>query len=323
MERELIVSAAGSAQHRSLGAALAAAASLPPGPVTIRARAGEYREKLSILRPGLRLVGEGLERTRIVFDDHALRRFPGGEAMGTFNSYTVYIGAPNVRLEGLSVENDSGDGRVVGQAVALYADADRLAFEDCAFLARQDTICTGPLPKDPVPKGVNLAHPVSGLGEEEPELPFRQVYRNCLVAGDVDFIFGSAAALFELCEIRILGRGDDDSYVAAPSTYPGQPAGFVFDRCRLTFEGDPAGRGRVLLGRPRRPRGRTVYSRCELCGRIDPEGWDDWGKPEARELGYLGELGSTGPGARAARRVAWAGRPTEAEVERMIEAIRF
>ncbi|HOX31937.1 MAG TPA: pectinesterase family protein [Spirochaetales bacterium] len=331
MDRALIVAPDGSGDYPTVGAALAFAAALPPGPLEIRLRAGAYREKLRIERPRLRLVGEGADRTRLVWGDHATALLPDGERMGTFNSYTAYIGAPDVSLEGIAIVNDAGDGRLVGQAVALYADADRLAFERCAFLARQDTVCLGPLPRDPPPKGVNLLHPVAGLGPEEPALPFRMAFRGCLAAGDVDFVFGSAAALFEGCEIRSLGRGGGDSYIAAPSTYPGQEAGFVFDRCRLTFtpaapgaagfgEGGPE---RVFLGRPWRPRGRAVFYRCELGSHIAAEGWDDWGKPEARDLGYLGELGSTGPGASPSARVPWAGAPAEEEVEAMIRAIRF
>ena len=325
MTKRITVAQDGSGDYRRIGEALDLANRSAPGPVEIRVEAGTYREKLMIARPGLSMAGSNANAVRIVYDDHARRLFPGGEAMGTFNSYTVYVGAPNVHIAGVTIENDSGDGRVVGQAVALYADSDGLSVERCALLAHQDTLCTGPLPKDPVPKGINLAHPVAGLGEDEPALPFRQVYRDCLIAGDVDFIFGSSAALFESCEIRSLDRGADDTYIAAPSTYPGQSVGFVFDRCRLTFapgEAEPRG-GRVYLGRPWRPRGRAVFARCELGGHIDPAGWDDWGKPEARELGYLGEFGSTGPGARPGERVDWAGRPNEEEVEKMIEAIKF
>lgn len=319
--REIRVAAEGPGDFARIDEALAFARGLPPGPLVLRVAPGTYREKLRVTRPDLRIIGAGREATRIVFGDSALRRLPDGEAMGTFNSYTVYVGAPGASIAGLTIENDAGDGRIVGQAVALYADADRLLFEDCAFLGRQDTICTGPLPKDPPPKGINLVHPVAGLGDDEPALPFRQVYRRCRVAGDVDFIFGSAAALYEDCELRSLPRGEDDGFIAAPSTYPGQAAGFVFDRCRLTFPGDRPARGRAFLGRPWRPRGRAVYLRCEMGAGLEPAGWDDWGKPEARELGHLGELGSTGPGARPGERVPWAGRPSEAEVEAMIRVI--
>ncbi len=167
-------------------------------------------------------------------------------------------------------------GRLIGPAVALYADADLLVVEDCRISSRQDTLCTGPLPKNPPPKGINLIHPVAGLGAHLPTLPFRQLYRRCLIEGDVDFIFGSSLAVFEACEIRSLGRQAADialdsplrrkhvskmapdtgqptlsaqppasqrlpphetiGWIAAPSTYPGQKIGFVFLDCELTSE---------------------------------------------------------------------------------------
>lgn len=305
----ITVGAQGGGDFRTIGEALAAAAERP-APRRIIVGPGTFREKLRVEIPDLTLEGVGRSETRIVWDDHALRPLPDGEPMGTFNSYTVYVGAPNVTLRGLTVENDAGDGRVVGQAVALYADADRFSCGNCAFLARQDTICTGPLPKNPVPKGVNLTHPVAGLGNDDPVLPFRQLYWNCLVAGDVDFIFGSAGAMFLNCEIRSLRRGDEPSYVAAPSTYPGQRIGFVFLKCRLTAE---EGCGPVFLCRPWRATGRCAYIDCELGRHIASEGWNDWDKPESYELGFFAEGGNTGPGADLTCRPQWVRRLTAEE----------
>lgn len=280
----------------------------------ILVRAGLYREKLRIMVPGLEISGEGADTTRIVWDDCASRLLPGGEPMGTFNSCTVYVGASGVTLRGLSIDNDAGDGRIAGQAVALYADADLLLVEGCRLSARQDTLCTGPLPKNPVPKGVALAHPVAGLGEDEPALPFRQIFRRCHIEGDVDFIFGSAMALFEHCEIRSRARppmdaarapggfadpdGAAQGWIAAPSTYPGQAVGFVFKGCDLSAE---EGTGKVFLGRPWRVTGRAVFAGCRLEAHIAAPGWDDWGKGEARAFRGFAEYGSTGPGAPAVR----------------------
>jgi pectinesterase len=314
--------------------ALEMAESLPPGPVEILVAPGVYREKLRIRRPGLSIIGEseaaveGLAEARspasslrpsarIVWDDGARRALPDGEPMGTFNSYVVYVGAPGVTMRGLEIANEAGDGRVAGQAVALYADADRFVAEGCAILGRQDSLLAGPLPRDPPPRGADLLHPVAGLGADEPALPFRQVYRGCLVEGDVDFVFGSAAALFELCELRSIEREGEPGYIAAPSTYPGQSTGFLFYRCRLTHaSGGTAGRldtggppgpaaawrgsGSVFLGRPWRDHAKAVYARCWMGGHIAREGWDDWGRASARELSLFGELGSIGPGAGAA-----------------------
>ncbi len=254
--------------------------------------------------------------------------------MGTFNSYTVYVGARRVSLQGLAIENSAGDGRLVGPAVALYADSDLLMVEDCRITSRQDTLCTGPLPKNPPPKGINLIHPVAGLGTDQPALPFRQRYRHCLIEGNVDFIFGSSMAVFEACEIKSLPRLASQSpaapasgqapeeirgWIAAPSTYPGQKTGFVFLDCALTSElpsesSQGAKAADTYLGRPWRHTGRAVFIRCHMGNHILPEGWDDWDKPEARMYRGFGEFASTGPGASGiATRVAWARVLTENE----------
>ncbi len=266
---------------------------------------GVYREKIAITEGGITIEGSGAALTRLVWDDCASRALPGGEPMGTFNSYTLYIGASDVWLRNLTVENDSGDPRVVGQAVALYADADRVFLSDCSLLSRQDTLCTGPLPKNPVPKGVNLTHPVAGLGDDEPGLPFRQYYRNCIIQGDVDFIFGSATAIFDHCEIRSLYRWGEGGYVAAPSTYPDQDTGFIFTHCSLTYQGGAPADGPIYLCRPWRPTARCAFLNCELGAHIDPAGWDDWEKPESHELGLFLERGSRGPGAAVGTRPSW------------------
>jgi pectinesterase len=313
MEQRIEVDPRGPGCCRSLGEALAAAERLPPGPVRIALAAGEYREKARVARAGLRIEGAGMGRTAIRWGDSASALLPDGERMGTFNSYVLYVGAPGVSLEGLTIENDAGDGRVVGQAVALYADADRLSVTRCAILGRQDSLFAGPLPKDPAPKGVNLVHPVAGLGADEPALPFRQHYRGCLVAGDVDFIFGSALAVFEGCEIRSLPRDGEETWIAAPSTYPGQEAGFVFHRCALSGPG--VAPGSAYLGRPWRNRARAAYVDCEMGSHIAPIGWDDWGKPEARLTAVFAERGSTGPGARPRDRAPWARALSAADAE--------
>ncbi len=344
--KEISVSPEGSAEFRTIGEALHAvevlrAAKLPDAislqeqeQIHITISPGTYKEKLAIRQPNVTLCGAGADRTKIVWDDSATRLLPDGKPMGTFNSYTVYVGARGVSLQGLSIENSAGDGRLIGPAVALYADADLLMVEDCRITSRQDTLCTGPLPKNPPPKGINLIHPVAGLGADHPVLPFRQHYRRCLIEGDVDFIFGSSLAVFEACEIKSLVRLAPQPSVApaseqppeslkgwitAPSTYPGQKIGFVFLDCALTSELTSESPPRVksantYLGRPWRHTGRAVFIRCHMGSHILPEGWDDWGKLEARMYRGFGEFASTGPGAPGiAARVAWARVLTETE----------
>jgi len=239
---------------------------------------GTFREKLLVDRHAVCLRGAGLARTIITFDDCANKKLSSGERMHTFNSYTVYIGASDFEAEDLCIENSAGSGRVAGQAIACYVDADRASFRRCRIRGRQDTLFCGPLPANPAPRGLNLIHPVkiaAAAGESgacrafgqigDAGTPFgatcdaarfaacgagrvlvpsglmRHYFRDCLIEGDIDFIFGSATALFERCEIRSLvgdieidGDIGATGWITAASTLPGQNHGFVFLDCALT-----------------------------------------------------------------------------------------
>lgn len=270
--------------------------------VIISIAAGIYREKLRIERPGVTLIGEGRDSTIISWDDHATKPLPSGEPMRTFNSYTLYVGSADFQARDLCVENSAGDGRAVGQAVACYVDADRAAFYGCEFLARQDTLCLGPLPANPLPKGLNTVHPVAIAKAGDESRPFRHYFRNCRIEGDIDFIFGSAAAVFEDCDIISLERGETmNGYVTAPSTLPGQRHGFVFLDCRL---GGNAAKGSVFLGRPWRASAKAAFLRCELGGHIAGYGWDNWDNPANERSAEFSEFGNRGEGA-AGERAAW------------------
>lgn len=120
-------------------------------PVTIHIEPGEYRERVEIHRPYVTLVGETADSVRIVGSLGA--KMPSGDGsgidgkLGTFRTYTVLVDADDVRLENLTIVNDAGDGREVGQAIALYADGDRLVVDACCITGRQDTLFLGPLPR--------------------------------------------------------------------------------------------------------------------------------------------------------------------------------
>lgn len=66
--------------------------------------------------------------------------------LGTFRSYSVFIDTHDVTLQNLTIENASGNSLTHGQAIALYADGDRLVIDSCRLIGHQDTLFTGPLP---------------------------------------------------------------------------------------------------------------------------------------------------------------------------------
>jgi pectinesterase len=137
----------------------------------------------------------------------------------------------------------------------------------------------------------------------------RQYYQDCYIEGTTDFIFGTATAVFDNCEIR----SKRNSYIAAAATTERQAYGFVFLNCRLTAD---SAAHKVYLGRPWRPHSRTVYLKCNLGKHILPAGWDNWRDAANEKTAYYAEYQSTGPGANPTARAKWSHQLTAKEAKR-------
>ena len=134
-----IVATDGSGDFTSLQAAVDAAA---PGD-EILVKPGVYRERVVVHRDGLRITGE--DGAVLTGSGCAKDQYPDGTEKGTFLSATLLVLGDDVTVENLTVRNDAGDGRVVGQAVAVYAAGDRGVWRGCRFIAHQDTLFCGPV----------------------------------------------------------------------------------------------------------------------------------------------------------------------------------
>lgn len=268
-------------------------------PAEIRLEPGVYREKAELRRPRTTLSGAGAGKTEIVWGDAANDAHPDGLKRGTFRSYTLLVMADGCTLSGLTIRNDAGPRQLTGQCIALFAEGDGLTVEDCVLSSFQDTLYTGPLPpKEKIPNGF------IGPTQLLPRRPQRHIYRRCVIRGDVDFIFGGAAAWFEQCDVVCVNGLTDgregSGYAAAPSTPEGQKYGYVFHRCRFLGEGVPD--GSFYLGRPWREFAKAVLLGCHIGAHVRAEGWDDWGKAAFHENGLFAEYGCTGPGSDLSRR---------------------
>lgn len=275
-------------------------------PVTIFIHKGIYRERLTITRPYLTLVGESAAETVLTYGLYA--RMPAGDIgkLGTFRSYSVLIDTHDFTARNLTFENSSGKGPDVGQALAVYADGDRLFFDGCRFLGGQDTLFTAPLPPSEIEPGG-----FTGPKQFAPRINGRHYYRNCYLEGDIDFIFGGGTAYFEGCEFfsKDIGR-PVNGYVTAASTPEGQQYGYVMQNCRFTGSCPPHS---VYLGRPWREYARVVLLDCTIGEHIREEGWHDWGKPQAHDTCFFAEYNSQGPSASPEKRPGWVKQLTPAE----------
>lgn len=292
----------------------AALADLPAEGTLIRLllAPGIYREKVTLARADTILEGAGAEQTSIIWGDAATDVMPDGTSRGTFRTATLMVDAPRVTLRGLTIANDASPREKAGQAIALYADGDFFLCEDCILRGHQDTLFTAPLPPKEMQKNGFIGPKQFAL-----RTPQRQTYRRCRIEGDIDFIFGSAAAWFEECAIiSVDGRADRTApcagYATAASTPEGQRFGYVFNRCR--FLGENIAAGAAYLGRPWREYAQTVLLHCELGPHIHPAGWHDWEKSAFHQKGFYAEYACFGPGAEG-QRAGFAHQLTEEETE--------
>ncbi len=237
---------------------------------------GVYRERVEITKPFLTIEGESAENTVIESSLGAYEILGDGLKRGTFRTYTMLVNADNFICRNITAANRAGFGKDVGQAIAVYAEGDMISFFGCRILGRQDTLFTGPLPHKEIEKGG-----FRGPTEFSPRRTGRQLYRDCYIEGDVDFIFGSAAAYFDGCELFSLDRGEEiNGYVTAASTFRGEKYGYVFRDCKFTGN---CPEGTVYLGRPWRNYARTVLLDCDIGAHINPAAFHDWNKTEARD----------------------------------------
>jgi pectinesterase len=293
-------SIAGVPTYRTIGAALSGMTANGGVRAVVFIRNGRYREKLTVDRPRITLLGENRDSTVITCDAAADTPSPGGGRYGTRGSFTLRIVAPDFRAENLTIENAFDYAANAGkpdsdttkfrnpQGVALMTDlgSDRATFVNVKILGHQDTLFTN-----------------SG----------RSYFHRCYIAGHVDFIFGAGKSVFDDCDIVSLDRGSrtNNGYITAASTPRGQRYGFLFLRSRLKKETPSMAPGSVTLGRPWHPFAdpdavaSVAFVDTWMDDHIGIRGWDRmssidstgariWYEPQSARFA---EYGSRGPGA--------------------------
>jgi len=235
--------------------------------ITLYIKNGVYNEKIILPSDNtdVSFIGESIEKTIINFNDYS-----GRGKLTTFTSYTAKISGNRFVAENITFMNSAGP---VGQALALYVDADKAVFKNCRFIGNQDTIYAA--------------------GENA-----RQYFVNCYIEGTTDFIFGPSTAVFQNCTIK----GKSDSYITAANTPKGKKFGFIFLDCKILADSSVT---KLFLGRPWRAYSKTAFIRCQLPKQIAPEGWNNWGNTENEKTAFYAEYKNSGEGAHTTSRVTW------------------
>ncbi|MEU2448965.1 pectinesterase family protein [Streptomyces sp. NPDC012765] len=283
--RTLTVAADGSAAHRTVQSAVDAATT---GDTVLVAR-GTYRETVNVpaSKHGLTLKGAtgNAEDVVITYDNASGTPKPGGGTYGTAGSATATFSANDLTVTGVTFENTwqrAAHPEVQDtQAVAVNASGDRQKYLNSRFLGHQDTV-------------LNWAPSATGQ--------YRQYFRHCFIAGDVDFLFGNATAVYDHVNITLRDRGTaaggTGGYLAAPNTDAAKPYGILITDSTIS---SPARPGTYYLGRPWHPGasavGQLVIRNTSLPAAVKTEGpWTDMGGFSWKSARFA-EYANTGPGA--------------------------
>ena len=238
-------------------------------PITLYLSDGLYHEKLYLYHHHLSIIGESMNGTIISYGDYAYKMHEDGLLYNTFRTSTVTVFGHHVRLENLTIENTSGSGFTIGQAIALSLYGDQSRVISCRLLGNQDTLFLGPLPNDLCERYEGFLKP-----EQLIDKPLIHYLESCVIIGDVDFIFGSGTSFFNRCHILSMGSG----YIAAPSTDCKVHYGFVFYQSMIENKDTQD----VFLARPWRACGSTHFIDCMFQGRFAKERYDEWDKTSYR-----------------------------------------
>src|ERR1700722_11025795 len=265
----LTVAADGSGDFKTVQGAIDAVPERAMTRITIHLKPGTYKERVLFPKekPFVTLVGDDAAKTIITFNNTHDTPGPDGKILSTSKSASVFVYGNDFLAKNVTFENSAGP---VGQALAINIYGDRAIFLNCRFLGWQDTVMTN---------------------------RNRQYFQDCYIAGHVDFIFGAATVYFKNCEIHSRDKGS----ITAASTPQTAAYGYVFDHCKITSEAPASS---VILGRPWRPYGSTIFLNTEMADCIVPEGWGDWGEANQKTARYA-EYNSFGPGALLDKRAAW------------------
>lgn len=294
---DIVVAHDGSGDFKSIQAAIDSVRDERDRPTVIYLKKGIYdQEKLIVpaSKQNITLIGEDREKTVIRYHIHncgcdeavngmcppeAVKRWKGDTIR---TAATLTIKGSGFRAGNLTIENTAGP---VGQAQAVTVQADKTVFVNCDLKSYQDTIYLW-------------------------SAGCRTYFKNCLVVGRTDYIYGAGVGYFEECEIRSWGGG----WITAPATPKEQEYGFVFYKCDITYADESPRNGDdgqpFRMGRPwhRYPKVAWIY--CEMSEMLHPEGWGDiWRMDYAAtsEDLHLYEYGNKGKGADMDDRADWAG----------------
>ncbi len=185
--------------------------------------------------------------------------------LNTYNYYLTEaektdIAGSNLAVDRLAEGVDVSDYKFKERSNAFYIEADNIEVFNCSILSSQDTL------------GRNGS---ANYG-------YHAYFNGCTIGGNVDYICGEFAAVFDNCKLQWKTYKNDENnnakigYIVAPKTSP-----YVFRNCEVTTDG--AHGDIAVLGKYGRTWGansNASFIECETNGYIDSEGWTEMSNGE-------------------------------------------
>jgi pectin methylesterase-like acyl-CoA thioesterase len=311
----------GTADYKTVQAAID---SIPAEGGIVLIAPGSYREQVVIKQSHVTLRSLSTDPTKTIIVDDTSQGTRGTKA-----SYvTVHVLGDDFHAENITFENDFNrtheQAAAGSQAQALNVEGDRNILTNVRILGNQDTLYIGAKRcgqagnlRSPAPATGAPATPQAPAAASTPCTPIatRTYFTHCVIAGNVDFIYGDGNVVFDDCEIHSTLHAAGGYLTAQGKFRADQDSAFVFNHCRLTA--DP-GQENVWLARPWRPYAAVIYLNTEMGAHIVPAGWREWhpGDTHYLDTAYYAEYKSTGPGANPAARVPQSHQLTPAEAKK-------
>jgi len=199
-------------------------------------------------------------------------------APGTYHEIVVVNGKSNVTLHGAErkstiiagVNNEKTNGGTNARALVSLADASGIVIENLTIhnLTPQGGSQAEALRLQSCDKCVVQNADILSL--QDTLLWSGRIYaKNCYVAGNVDYVWGTGAVYFDQCEIHTSGRA---GYNVQARNDAGK-GGYVFVDCKLTADAGLSGDILARIDVSEYPASQVVYINCQLGPHIGPEGW--------------------------------------------------
>ncbi|MFS8014182.1 putative pectinesterase [Helianthus anomalus] len=277
----VIVAQDGSGQFKTIKEALAAYPLDLKGRFIIYIKSGVYDEGQIIVnrqQHNVYMYGDGCDKTIITGQfNHGLTHIAP--------SNTATFVAEGERFMARNVGFSNTIGPQGQQAVAFRSLSPHTIMVDCTFEGYQGTL---------------YYH------------THDQFYKNCVVLGTLDFIFGSGRAFFQDTKIFIRKsvNGQTNTIAADGMMKCEEAAGVVFQNSQIMAAPEANGVTKSYLGRPWKPKAKVVVMKSEIGDVIQPEGWTKWDSPEGKdnyETCTFREYANKGPGSNTDHRVDWSG----------------